>query len=132
MLKTKSIFAKISTEDGLRISVMSRHTLNDGITPDARIIPNVSYNEHRVELAPPLKLVSGWYRREVGWEQFAKEYSAYLRTPNVLESVVKLSQIALRRDITILCVEPKGENCHRVILAERCKQLYPELKVEHL
>jgi uncharacterized protein YeaO (DUF488 family) len=132
MLKTKSMFAEISTKDGLRISVMSRHTLNDGVTPDARIIPNVSYNEHLVELAPPSRLVGMWYRKMINWEEFTHKYSTYLRRPEVSKSVMKLAEMALRQDVTILCVEPKGEDCHRVILAQNCKQLYPELKIEYL
>ena len=132
MLKTKSIFAEISPDDGLRISVMSRHTLNDGITPDTRITPNLSYNEHRVELAPPARLVGMWYRKTIDSARFANEYSAYLGELEVSRRVRELAEMALRCDVTILCVEPKGEHCHRIILAETCKQLFPELRVEHL
>ncbi len=101
MLKTKSIFAEISPEDGLRISVMSRHTLNDGITPDTRITPNLSYDEHRVELAPPARLVGMWYRKTIDWAGFANEYSAYLRGLKASRSVRELAEMALRRDVTI-------------------------------
>ena len=44
MLYTKSIIKQKSLEDGCRISVMSRHTLNDGITIDSRILPD-SFDE---------------------------------------------------------------------------------------
>ena len=37
MLRTKCIKAPIESEDDLRVSVMSRHTLADGITPDPEI-----------------------------------------------------------------------------------------------
>ncbi len=37
MLYTKSILKEKVPSDGIRISVMSRHTLNDGITQDNRI-----------------------------------------------------------------------------------------------
>jgi len=37
MLKSKCILAEKNIDDGQRISIMSRHTLNDGKTPDERI-----------------------------------------------------------------------------------------------
>ena len=132
MLRTKSIFDEISEEDGVRLSVMSRHTLNDGITQDTRIIPNVTYDEHLVVLAPPSRLVGLWYRKQIDWAAFAREYLEYLNRPEPDRAVRELAERALRRDITLLCAEPRGENCHRVLLAQRCKELQPGLELRHL
>jgi uncharacterized protein YeaO (DUF488 family) len=135
MLRTKCIFDPVSTEDGLRISVMSRHTLEDGITPDKRIIPGVSYMEHHVELAPPSTTVGKWYRSsksETDWDIFTEEYLGHLDKPKQAREVRWLAKFALRRDVTILCVEPRGERCHRVILSEMCKQMQPALEVRHV
>lgn len=38
MLKTACILSERTEEQGVRISVMSRHTLEDGKTPDKRIM----------------------------------------------------------------------------------------------
>ena len=57
MLKTKSILYDKEDTDGLRISVMSRHTLNDGITPHPEITDS-SYNQWLQILAPPVKLLT--------------------------------------------------------------------------
>jgi uncharacterized protein YeaO (DUF488 family) len=135
MLRTKCIFDPVSKEDGLRISVMSRHTLEDGITPDSRIIPGVSYMEHHVKLAPPPTAVGRWYRSgkgEADWNTFTEEYLGHLDKPEPARKVRRLAKMALRRDVTILCVEPRGEKCHRVILAQRCKDIQPRLEVRHL
>lgn len=51
MLKTKCIKDKPSLDDGERISVMSRHTLCDGETPDPEITLD-SYDGWDKELAP--------------------------------------------------------------------------------
>ena len=51
MLFTESILSERHPDSGTRISVMSRHTLNDGVTPDPRIIP-ASYDEHISQMAP--------------------------------------------------------------------------------
>lgn len=122
-------------EDGLRISVMSRHTLNDGKTIDNRIMAGVTFNEHRIELAPPPKIVGEWYksqRSQVDWDNFTCEYLEHLDKPRPSQAVRELTETALRRNVTILCVEPRGEKCHRIILAQRCKEIQPRLEVRHV
>lgn len=52
MLFTKSILKQKEKGDGIRISVMSRHTLNDGIILDDRIAKH-SYDEHLQILSSP-------------------------------------------------------------------------------
>lgn len=61
MLFTKSIHKPVQPEDGYRISVMSRHTLSDGKTPDP-LITGKSYIEWWKDLAPRDTLVGAWYR----------------------------------------------------------------------
>ncbi|MBI5803556.1 hypothetical protein HY448_02625, partial [Candidatus Pacearchaeota archaeon] len=63
-LYTKCILSAPSYVDRVRISVMSRHTLNDGITPDERITSE-KFNLHVPELAPPLKLIGDYYKRNL-------------------------------------------------------------------
>ena len=59
-LKTKSILAPIEKDDGYRISVMNRHTLNDGITSDIRITETL-YDKHIKLLSPSNRLVGEYY-----------------------------------------------------------------------
>ncbi len=56
MLKTKSILKPEETNDGWRISIMSKHTLNDWLTLDERIT-NSSYDEW-LQISSPPSLVS--------------------------------------------------------------------------
>ena len=129
-LYTKCMFAASSQEDGCRISVMSRHTLNDGVTSDSRITES-SFNEWYRELAPPLKLVGSYYKRELLWEAFAEKYIAHIRTPLIAERVRFLARRPLSEDITLLCVEETADKCHRRLLAEECKRLEPRITVIH-
>lgn len=129
-LYTKCIFAAPSQEDGCRISVMSRHTLNDGATSDSRI-PEASYDEWYRELAPPPKLVGSYYKRELRWEAFAEKYIAHIRTPSIAERVRVLARRALSEDITLLCVEETPGKCHRRLLAEECKRFEPLITIIH-
>lgn len=131
MLYTKSIHKPKSDSDGLRVSVMSRHTLNDGITPDPQIT-YLSYDLWMKIFAPQEKLVRDYYKRGLPFEEFAKRYLAYLSKEHIRLAVERLSfRAAFEQDITLLCVEDSAEKCHRRLLAEECQKYNPELRVEH-
>ena len=125
MLKTKCILLPKNYSDGKRISIMSRHTLNDGITPDERIDKNL-YDEWRRKFAPPLKLVGDYYRG-LSWEEFEKRYLDYLGTIN--QKIKELVETASSKDITLLCVEESPERYHRRLLAKECKRIKPKLEI---
>ena len=129
MLFTKCILDKIEPSDGIRISVMSRHTLKDGKTRDSRL--NCRYNEWIKGLAPPSKLVGDYYKRGLPWEEYEKRYLEFLRTSYTADNVQKLANRAMIKNITIMCIEETPEFCHRRILAEECKRYEPDLHVKH-
>lgn len=121
MLKTKSILSPKEDSDGLRISVMSRHTLNDGITPHPNIISS-SYDFWMLIFAPPLNLLGDYSKRDLFWMQFEKRYLEYLQQSNIPFEVEFLAKRSLESAITILCIEDTPEHCHRRLLAEECKK----------
>lgn len=127
-LFTKCILAEESPEDGLRVSVMSRHTLNDGSTAHPNIYPD-SFDEWWHELAPSDKLVGDYYKRGLSWEDFSAQYLESLKEDNKAKAVSKLAELALGRDVTIVCIEVNPEQCHRRLLAEECKLLIPDLEI---
>ncbi|HLC59062.1 MAG TPA: DUF488 domain-containing protein [archaeon] len=130
MLYTKCIFKDVESYDGIRISVMSRHTLNDGVTPDERIT-STTYNEWLKELAPPAKLIGDYYKRGLTWPEYETRYRQFLQTPEAASKVNDLASQAIEKDITLLCVEETPEKCHRRLLAEECLVYQPDLKLEH-
>jgi uncharacterized protein YeaO (DUF488 family) len=109
---------------------MSRHTLNDGITPD-QLITLQSFDEWWKTLAPRDKLVGRYYREEITFEEYVHEYKNYLQIPSIQAKTQELTSLALKRSVTILCVEPTAEHCHRRILAEACTTLEPRLIIQH-
>ncbi|MAF99004.1 MAG: hypothetical protein CMH61_00170 [Nanoarchaeota archaeon] len=130
MLYTKCIFKEIELSDGIRISVMSRHTLNDGKTPDPRITPQC-FDEWLQELAPPAKLIGDYYKRDLPWEDFERRYTHHLRTQSVSTLVQSLAERATLTDITLLCVEETTERCHRRLLAAECQTYEKSLEIHH-
>ena len=58
MIYTKCIFSPRDIFENIRISVMSRHTLEDGKTPDERI-NGLLYDLHEPIFGPPYNLIGG-------------------------------------------------------------------------
>jgi len=126
MLKTKCILAQSQTQDGIRVSIMSRHTLNDGVTPDTRIMKDM-YDVHCPNLAPSVELVGKFYKREISFEQYRKKYIAYLNTKKLSRILQKIARYAADEDITFLCIEAEYTFCHRYIFAQECIKYVPKL-----
>lgn len=117
-LNTKPIKSERAVEDGIRLSVMSRHTHPDGVAPDIEITEN-SFDEHWPELGPPPKLIGAYYKRGLPWKEFAEQYTHYLQAnPEHTERLIGL--LAIQKTVTLLCVEDSPDYCHRRLLAEHC------------
>ncbi|MFC1721112.1 DUF488 domain-containing protein [Patescibacteria group bacterium] len=129
-LFTRCILGDVSEEDGLRISVMSRHTLEDGKTPDRRITSDI-FDLHMPELAPSPELVGAWYRGEINWGEFKTGYGWKMRHAPMDRYIEILCAIAKKTDVTILCIEQEVDHCHRRLLAERCLEVQPDLVIEY-
>jgi len=129
-LHTVSLFKPLTMDAGrIRISVISRPTLDDGITPDERIIKNITHHEWLREFAPQPKLVGSFKRNEIGWEEYEREYLTFLRT--IREKVKLLSNRCLYQKITLSCVEDEAIFCHRRLLAEELQRHQPSLIIIH-
>lgn len=128
-LKTKSILAPIEKTDGTRISVMNRHTLNDGITPDERIRKDL-YDKHMAALAPSNKLIGDYYKRGLPWNEYEKRFKEEIKKEQPSKILKDIASKALKEDITLLCIEESPEFCHRRLLAEECRECEPNLEIK--
>ncbi len=126
MLRTKCITLPKGKDDGLRISIMSRHTLDDGVTPDPKIHSSC-FDIWWRDLAPPPRMIGDYYKRGLSWQEFETRFCEYLRSKTkVLETLIKLAR---GFNVTILCTEKSPEHCHRRLVAEACRNLVPSLQV---
>lgn len=130
-LFTKSIIGEREEGDKRRISVMSRHTLSDGKTPDERIKEGTTFDEWRKEFAPPSKLVGAYYRKEISWEEFEKQYLKFLRSEKIRSQVEAFAKRCTEETITLMCVEDTADRCHRRLLAEEIQKYQPNLSIVH-
>ncbi len=84
---------------------------------------------HAPELAPTAVLLDG-YRSDGDWPAYEREFRRLLddRRPETF-----LSQLLTPgTNVAFLCTEDMPERCHRRLVAEYAKRLFPDLKVVHL
>jgi len=130
-LFTKSILKDKHPDDKIRISVMSRHTKEDGVTPDERIIEGVTFDEWQKDFAPPSKLIGAYYRNEISWEEFEKAYLDFLQSEEMKSKLAAFAQRCINETITLMCIEDKPDKCHRRLLAEELQKYQPDLIIVH-
>jgi uncharacterized protein YeaO (DUF488 family) len=104
MLKTKCILLPREDDDGKRFSIMSRHTLNDGVTPDLRITSD-SFDFWLKIFSPPASLVGDYYKRGLSWENYEARFYEYLRSSRISPSVDNFVKYCLNRNVTVMCIE---------------------------
>jgi uncharacterized protein YeaO (DUF488 family) len=126
-LFTQSIIKPPEPDGGIRISVMSRMTANNGLTP----LEGVSFDEWRKDFAPSGKLVGAYYRGEVSWEEFEKRYLDFLRSDEMKPEIEAFAKRCANETITLMCIEDTPEKCHRRLLAEELQKYQPQLKIVH-
>ncbi len=78
------------------------------------------------ELAPSKELLTRWESKEIGWEEFRKNFMAEMRAEyRKEESRLKtLIQYSLENDITLHSPEPSGEQTYRAILEELINNIW--------
>lgn len=112
---------------------MSRHTKTDWITTDERITKDL-FDEHKVKLAPPGKLVWKYYRDEITFDEYKDFYLEYLNT--IKDEIIDILILpSIESNITVMCIEDTAEFCHRKILLEYSKSLaetllWKEIEIE--
>lgn len=131
LLRTRCILSPRSPNDGVRASVMSRHTLDDGKTPDRRIVSGVSFDDWRVGFSAPIRLIKDYVRGKISWEEYARQYVEFLREDGNAQCVSAFAKLCSRQVTTLLCIEESADFCHRRLLAEEMARANPKLKIEH-
>ena len=66
-------------------------------------------------------------KKNLPWNKFEEESFSYLN--GIYYEVKLLAEEANKKDISLLCIEDSPEKCHRRLLAERCKEICPDLKI---
>lgn len=105
MIKTKSIYKPIDEEDGLRVLITRWYP---------RGVKREKYDVWVRELSPSPELLKKYKNSEIKWVDFSA--SLLLEFKNNLDSVEALYTLRSKgalENITLLCYEKDGEQCHR-------------------
>lgn len=106
ILKTKSIQARISKKDGLRICIMRR------------IKPEYSFDMWIPSLSPTESLLEAYVmRKDMKWSEFREQFSKKIIRKNQ-EMLDILTSLLQRTNVTLLCWERSETRCHRRLIKE--------------
>lgn len=130
ILKSSCAFKIPGQESGYRVLIVSRLTYNDGITPNPKLIKISEKTRWIPELAPQPKTVGAWYRKEIDWAEFRRQYTEYLRSNKGGEALsILLKLLQQYQTVTVLCVEETHEHCHRSLLLEHIHLTHPHIQI---
>ena len=104
MIKTKSIYDPKERKDGKRI-LITRHY--------PRFNKKLEYDEWNRNLAPSKELLKSYQDKKITWSQFHLAFLKELSSDEAKRELDKLSELARKRSVTLLCYEREGEKCHR-------------------
>lgn len=84
---------------------------------------------HEPMLAPTAELLKAYQGKEIGWDEFARQFQALLDQDRA-ETVI--DRDSLRVPTVLLCSEATADRCHRRLVAEHLARAWRDLEVVHL
>lgn len=115
-LLTKSIQAKKSASDGIRICVMRR--------PDK----DADFDIWMPHLAPSNKLLDDYQNKKIDWDDYVIRFNREV-IKKKREYIKLLAYLAEKFIVTILCWEKTPEKCHRRLVTEEVKKSFSDVQV---
>jgi uncharacterized protein YeaO (DUF488 family) len=104
-VKTKSIYEPAGPEDGVRVLVTRYYPR--GVKKDR-------FDRWEKALSPSRELLAAYRSGRKSWDQFKVSFLSEMRArPESVESLRVVSSLAKVQDVTLLCYERPGLNCHR-------------------
>lgn len=118
MIKTKSIYEPISSEDGKRVLVMRwlpKQFMDANVT--SGISDALVLYAWIIELSPSVVLLTAWQCGKILWPRFISMYLEEMTLPTPVRLINDLVALAAYGDITLLCAEAEqNPRCHRHLL----------------
>ena len=108
-LKTRSVYEPRHTDDGVRILVTR-------FWP--RGMKRSICDEWLRELAPSAELLGRYRRGKMSWYAYTIQYRAGLGTGAARRAMLDIRSRAASQNVTLLCYELEGGQCHRHILCD--------------
>lgn len=108
-VKTKSIYEPTDSGDGARVLITRYYPR--GVKKDR-------FDKWEKALSPSRDLLAAYKSGEKSWDQFKKAFLSEMKaSPESAGALRSLSLLAEAQDVTLLCYEKAGLNCHRYLVA---------------
>jgi uncharacterized protein YeaO (DUF488 family) len=108
-IRTKSVYSPAEPTDGRR--VLTTHYWPRGISKRA-------IHEYVRKLGPSRDLLHDFKRGKISWDSYSARYLEQMQEDGPREEIRRLSDIAQRETVTILCVCKDESRCHRKLLRD--------------
>ena len=109
-VKTKSIYEPADPGDGVRVLITRYYPR--GVKKDR-------FDRWEKALSPSRQLLAAYRSGEKSWDQFKEAFISEMNaSPESAEAIRALSPLAKAQDVTLLCYEKAGLDCHRYLVAE--------------
>lgn len=92
-------------------------------------ICNISY-VHDLAFAPTESLLKSYKNKKISWQEYEKTFGEIMQSRNIVDHIK--THYSGKSDFCLLCSEPTPENCHRRLVANIFKEIYPNAEIIHL
>ena len=107
MIKTKSVFEPKSDDDGIRVLITRYYP---------RGVKKGHFDEWVRTLAPSKELLKEYKDKKIEWDEFEKQFLNQMTSRDSETMIQTLANRAKKNNITLLCYEKSGHNCHRYLV----------------
>jgi len=83
---------------------------------------------HTSEFAPTDELLDGYRKKQIGWDEYEKQYRNLLAERDVLKD----KNVSIFDNACLLCSEPTAKQCHRRLAAEYIARSNNDIRIIHL
>lgn len=92
-------------------------------------ICNIEY-KHDVLFAPTDSTLSRYKKKQISWSEYVEEFSDAMDKRHIKDYIRE--NYSDSDNICLLCSEPIPKYCHRRLVAELFKEVFPQISIIHL
>jgi len=109
------------------VSQLAGFAKRDDLRYFLKAICNCDY-VHQTVLSPTEEILHDWQNKKIAWPEYTVRFRKLIES-RPLQDLFSLEDL---KDACLLCAEPTAEKCHRRLVAERFKEIFPEIEIKHL
>jgi len=120
-IKTKCVYDEPVPDDGYRVLIMRKPVWINKSYKEFRKVDGGTkrHPRHLIVLSPSETLLAAYQNHIINWDTFEECFRAEQKNdPASKEAIHALREKSKVMNVTLLCQEKEGENCHRHIVKD--------------